>query len=330
MKILLTGGCGFIGSQILDRYLEEGHEVVVVDNFRSGRIINIAHQLNNNKLKCVFGDILDEDFVKSLDDDFDVISHHAAQLEITRCIDFPQEDIISNMIGTTNIFEHAKRCKNLKKVIYASSAGVYGQAKSELQKESDQIDPHWIYGVSKYGTELLAKIYNQQLKIPFFGLRYGIVYGTREWFGRVLTLFIKNSIEDGKVIVFGEGNEVRDYVNVKDVVEFNNILLGSDKKENAVYNVSSGKKVTINDLAEKIQKLSSCEIIHEDVKEGEPSKVLNKNRIRLPGNLLYLCQDNSKAKEELNWAPKVEFDEGLKEEFDWYKKQKEKETFRPT
>jgi len=322
MKILLTGGCGFIGSHILDTYLKAGHEVVVVDNFRSGRIENIKHNLGHKNLTCIFGDILKEDFVRSLGTDYDVINHHAAQLEITRCMDFPQEDITSNMIGTTNIFEHAKRCKKLKKVIYASSAAVYGQARSKLQKETDPIDPHWIYGVSKYGTEMLAKIYEQNLRIPFFGLRYSIVYGPREWYGRVLTLFIRNALEDRKVVVFGEGSEVRDFVNVKDAANANLLILNSKNMEGGAYNISSGSDITIRQLAEKIKVASGCEILTEDVKEGEPSKILNKNRIRLPGNLLYLCQDNGKARKELGWEPNMGFDSGLKEEFNWYREAK--------
>ncbi len=320
MKILLTGGCGFIGSNILERYLQEGHEVTIVDNFRSGRMENIKHLLDNKNLRCAFGDILDEDFIKGLDEDFDIISHHAAQLEITRCIEFPQEDLTSNLIGTTNIFEHAKRCKNVKKVIYASSAAVYGQAKSSLQKETDDIDPHWIYGVSKYATEMLANIYSKELKIPFVGMRYSIVYGPREWYGRVLTLFIKNSIRDNKIVVFGKGDEVRDYINVKDVVEFNALLLEKNlPNENLPLNVSFGKGITIDKLAHKIQDLTSCELIHEEVEEGKSSKIINVDRVRLPGNLLYLCQDNSKAKEMLNWEPKVDFEVGLIEEIEWYR-----------
>ena len=321
MKILLTGGCGFIGSNILERYLKDGHEVTIVDNFRSGRIENIKNLLELENLKCVFGDILDEDFVKSLDLDFDIINHHAAQLEITRCIDFPQEDLSSNILGTTNIFEHAKRCKKLKKVIYASSAAVYGQAKSNLQKETDPIDPHWIYGVSKFATEMLANIYSKQLKIPFIGLRYSIVYGIKEWYGRVLTLFIKNSIIDNKIVVFGDGSEVRDYINVGDVVEANALITKKDfPAENISLNISSGIGITIADLAEKIKDVIGCEIIYEDVKEGESSKIINSNRIRLPGNLLYLCQDNSKAKNFLDWSPSISFQEGLRQEIDWYKK----------
>jgi len=325
MKILLTGGCGFIGSHILDNYLAEGHEVTVVDNFRSGRLENIKHQLDNKRLTCMFGDILDENFVRSLGTDFEVVNHHAAQLEITRCIDFPQEDITSNMIGTTNIFEHAKRCKHIKRVIYASSAAVYGQAQSKMQKEVDPINPHWVYGVSKYATELLAKIYSQQLGIPFFGLRYSIVYGTREWYGRVLTLFVKNSIRDGKVIVFGKGDEVRDFIHVKDAAGVNSILLRANSKGSTIYNVSSGKTVSIKELAEKVRDLSGCEIIFEDVKEGESSRLLNIGRIRLPGNVIYSCMDNSKAKKELGWQPTVQFDQGLREEFDWYKAQKKED-----
>lgn len=320
MKILLTGGAGFIGSNILDMYVSKGFNVVVVDNFRSGRIENIKHHLDNDNVEFIFGDILDEQFVSQLPKDIDVINHHAAQLEITRCIDYPQEDIQSNIIGTTNILEYAKKCPNLKKFIYASSAAVYGQSKSKLQKETDPIDPHWIYGVSKYSTELLANIYCGYFKIPFIGLRYSIIYGIREWYGRVLTLFIKNSIKDKKVVVFGKGNEVRDYCNVKDIVDLHEILITKDfKNGNHVYNGSSGKKTTIKELAYAVSRISGCKVIHEDVKEGESSKILNKGRIRLPGNLEYLCQDNSKAKKELGWVPRTDFQNGLAEEFSWYK-----------
>ena len=321
MKILLTGGCGFIGSHILERYLNEGHTVVIVDNFRSGRIENIQHLLGNKRLICAFGDILNEDFIRTLDTDFDVINHHAAQLEITRCIDYPQEDLTSNLIGTTNIFEHAKRCKNLQRVIYASSAAVYGQAQSPLQSENDPINPHWIYGVSKYGTEMLAKIYTEQLKIPFIGLRYAIVYGPREWYGRVLTLFIKNALHDSRLVVFDDGKEVRDYVNVKDVAAANVLLLSAKLRGHNVYNISSATQTSIRELAEKIHALTACEVLFEHVKEGHASKLVNTNRIRLPGNLLYLCQDNTKAKKELGWEPTVTFDNGLQEELEWYRQE---------
>lgn len=320
LKILITGGCGFIGSHILDMYAKHGFSVVVVDNFRSGRIQNIQHLVDNENMEFIFGDILDENFVNQLPKDIDIINHHAAQLEITRCIDYPQEDIMSNLIGTTNIMEFAKKCPNLKKVIYASSAAVYGQAQSNLQKETDPINPHWIYGVSKYSTELLANIYSDYLNIPFVGLRYSIIYGIREWYGRVLTLFIKNSIEDKKVVVFGKGEEIRDYCNVKDVVKLHEILIKQSlKRKNVIYNVSSGIKTSINELAKLVSQISGCEIIYEDVKEGEASKMLNKSRIRLPGNLKYLCQDFSKAKNYFEWIPQVKLEEGIIEEYNWYK-----------
>jgi UDP-glucose 4-epimerase len=325
MKILLTGGCGFIGSHILDEYLKKGHEVVVLDTFRSGRLENIKHNLNNKKVKLVFGNILDEKFIGSLDTDFDFINHHAAQLEITRCIDYPQEDLMTNLIGTTNIFEHAKRCKKLKGVIYASSAAVYGQAQNKLQKETDPINPHWVYGVSKYSVELLAKIYAKLLNIPFYGFRYSIVYGPREWYGRVLTIFIKNAIHNKKIIVFDKGEEVRDFVHVRDAVQANINALKIHKKGNNVYNISSGIKTSIKELAEKVCSYIPSEIIFEQVKEGKSSKVLNKDRIRLPGNLMYLCQDNTKAKKELGWIPVISLEEGLKDEIEWYKANNKKD-----
>lgn len=320
-KILLTGGAGFIGSNILNMYIKNKFIIVVVDNFRSGRINNIKPYLDNKNIEFIFGDILDEQFVSQLPKDIDVINHHAAQLEVTRCMDYPQEDIKSNILGTTNIFEFAKKCPNLKKVIYASSAAVYGQSKSEFQKETDPINPHWIYGISKYSTELLASIYSANLKIPFIGLRYSIIYGVREWYGRVLTLFIKNSIKDNKIIVFGKGDEIRDYCNVKDVVDLHKILIFNNFiKNNRVYNVSSGIKTTIKELAGLISKINGCKVLHENVKEGKSSKILNKGRIRLPGNLKYLCQDNSKVKKDLGWSPNIKLEEGVLEENNWYKK----------
>jgi UDP-glucose 4-epimerase len=326
MKILLTGGAGFIGSNLLDMYVSQGHNVTVVDNFRSGRIENIKHLLDNKQVTFIFGDILDEEFLKLLPTDFDLINHHAAQLEITRCIEYPQEDLRSNIFGTTNIMEFAKECKKLKLFIYVSSAAVYGQAKSKLQKESDPIDPHWVYGVSKYSTELLATIYSKALNIPFIGIRYSIIYGIREWYGRVLTMFIKNCINNKKLVVFGEGCEIRDYLNVKDVVEFHRLIL---KKKfsvlNHVYNVSSAQKTSISDLAKFISEISPCEILHEEVSEGESSKILNSGRIRLPGNLEYLCMDNSKAKKEISWFPKINLKEGVSEELNWYRATMEKD-----
>lgn len=319
-RILLTGGAGFIGSSILDMYDKNEYEITVVDNFRSGRLNNIKHNIDKKNIKFIFGDILDENFISSLPTNFNIINHQAAQLEITRCIDYPQEDIRSNLLGTTNIMEFAKRCPKLEKFIYASSAAVYGQASSKLQKETDPINPHWIYGASKYSTELLANIYSSNLKIPFIGLRYSIIYGIREWYGRVLTMFIKNSIQNRKIIVFGKGDEVRDYCNVKDVVTLHEKLITTKfENVNNVYNVSSGEKTTIKELALLISRFSNCELVHENVKEGEPSKILNKERIRLPGNLEYLCQDNSKAKKEINWAPKISLTKGVEEEYEWYK-----------
>jgi UDP-glucose 4-epimerase len=326
MKILLTGGAGFIGSNLLDMYVKLGHEVTVVDNFRSGRIENIKHLLENSQVNFEFGDILDEEFLKSLPVDFDVINHHAAQLEITRCLEYPQEDLRTNIFGTTNIMEFAKRCNKLKLFTYASSAAAYGQAKSNLQKETDPIDPHWVYGVSKYSTELLANIYSKALGIPFIGVRYSIIYGMREWYGRVLTLFIRNSIEDKKLVVFGNGHEVRDYLNVKDVVEFHRLSLNKKFDVcNHVYNVSSAQKTSIRDLAQLVSKISSCKVLHEEVKEGEFSKILNRGRVRLPGNLEYLCMDNSKAKKEVNWSPRISLNKGVLEEYRWYKTKKKKD-----
>jgi UDP-glucose 4-epimerase len=314
-KVLVTGGAGFIVSHLVDAMVRQGMKVTVLDNFRTGLRENLTDVAAD--ITLVEGSILEPGDVAKAMKGQDLVSHQAAQLEITRAIDDPVEDLITNTVGTLNILKAAVRL-GIPKVVMASSAGVYGQAVELPQYEdSHPTNPNWAYGVSKLATEKYASIFEEADGLRIVPLRYGIVYGTREWYGRVLTIFLKRALKGESLVVFGDGDQVRDFVHVADVVDMNLRCLENEAADNEVFNVSSGKGTTINDLAKLVREVSrsDVEIVHEELEEGATSKYYD--RIRLPQELRELVQSNEKAKQLLGWAPKVDFESGLREEYEW-------------
>lgn len=316
-KVLVTGGAGFIGSQIVERLLKEGASVRVLDNFRTGLHENLSKVIND--IELINGSILDHDDLAKACKGIDLISHQAAQLEITRAIDDPVEDLVTNTVGTLNVFKAAVDA-GVERVVFASSAGVYGQAVSTPQNEDTHpTEPNWAYGVSKLATEKYATIFQNTHGLKTVALRYGIVYGPREWYGRVLTIFLKRALENQPLIVFGEGEQIRDFVNVKDVVDMNILCLEDNNSTNQIFNVATAQGTTISELAELVRKVTGkkIEVIHEEVKEGESSKYYD--RIRLPQELKELVQSYEKASKLVGWKPTVNLEDGIREEFEWLK-----------
>jgi UDP-glucose 4-epimerase len=318
MKIFITGGAGFIGSHIVDCYVSNGHEVIVYDNFSSGKIEYLGNVIN--KIKIIKGDILDFDKLKKYcDKNVDVISHHAAQLEIFKCLENPVFDLKKNTIGTLNILELAK-LKKISRVINASSACVYGQSTTKKQSEyTHKKKPHWPYGVSKLCAENYCDIYQDNYNIKITNLRYGIVFGEREWLGRVLTMFLSRALQNKAPVIFGNGRAVRDFIHVSDVAEINRLLL--TKPNIRVLNVGTGKGTSIIKLANIICKilLKNTKPIFENVSEGDNSKEMP-NRKRIPFELENMNLDMSLAKKLLNFTTKISLEEGIKSEFNWIKK----------
>ncbi|HSX16784.1 MAG TPA: SDR family NAD(P)-dependent oxidoreductase [Patescibacteria group bacterium] len=314
-KVLVTGGAGFIGSHTVERLLKEGATVTVLDNFRTGLRENV--KAFQNDVNFVEGSILEANDLAKATKGQDLIMHLAAQLEITRALDDPVEDLITNTVGTLNVFKAAV-ANGIPKVVMASSAGVYGQAvETPQQEDTHPTNPNWAYGVSKLATEKYAKVFEESNGLKVVALRYGIVYGPREWYGRVLTIFIKRALEDKPLVIFGDGKQIRDFVNVKDVATMNLQCLDNDAADNNVFNVSTANGIDINTLAELVKKASGkdIEIIHEEVAEGKTSKYYD--RIRLPQELKTLVQSYDKAKKLLGWEPTVDFEAGIKEEYQW-------------
>ncbi len=324
MRVLVTGGAGFIGSHVAERLAEEGHEVVVYDNFSTGSMENIRHLLSMSNVKVVKGDVLDLDALMRAVDGCDAISHHAAQLEIGSAIRDPAADARVNIEGTINVLEAAVR-RGVGKVVYASSAGVYGEALRLPQDEEHPKRPSWPYGVSKYAGELYCLQYSQFYGVKTCALRYGIVYGEREWFGRVLTMFIKRAVLENKPpVIFGDGRQTRDFIYVKDAVELHNLLLEGDHDGFEAYNAGSGVATTIRDLADLVIELSGNDLepVYEDPPEGGCSLITG--RWRIPKELRNLQLDITKAVKKTGWKPETSLREGVRREIEWIRNNRER------
>lgn len=315
-KILVTGGAGFIGSHLVERFInEKAAEIIVYDNFSTGKRFFI----NENKVNVVEGDILDLTKLDSIMKGVDIVSHHAAELEVFTGIENSLHDLKTNIEGTLNVLNSALKNK-VKKVIYASSGGVYGQANYTPEDENHPLMPHWPYGVSKLAGEKYCLQYYLLYNLPTVSLRYGIVYGPREWYGRVLTLFIKRALEKKSPIIFGTGDQKRDYVYIDDAIEANILAVKSNDVNGKTFNVGGDYSYSIKEVAKIVIDLidPGIEPKFDNPKPGESSK-FQPNRRRLPGELIDFVLDNSLIKKDLNYCPKVDFKTGVEREIEWVK-----------
>ena len=312
MKVVVTGGAGFIGSHIVESLLLKGHSVKVYDNFSSGTHEN----LKNLDCEIIEGNILDFEKLSKAIVGADIVSHQAAQLEIFRSTDDPVFDIEVNVIGTLNVLK-ACQSAGVQKVMNASSACVYGQAHGPTS-ESSELRPNWAYGVSKLAAEKYGAIYNDYHDLPVTSFRYGIVYGEREWFRRVLTIFVKRAIEKKPLVVFGDGAQIRDFVHVSDVVRCHNLALESSSSGGQTYNIGSGSPTTITELARKVVEAmgENIEILHEETPQGAFSTLVPDKR-RNTAELKSMWLDIAKAQQEWGWSPQVSLIDGLKRSIHW-------------
>jgi len=331
-RVMVTGGAGFIGSHLVEEYLKNNVEkVIVYDDFSSGTMENLSH-IRNERLKIIRGSILDESLLDRIvkSEEIDVIDHEAAELEIYSSIMNVKRDAEINIFGTINILNSAIK-NNVKKVLFASSGAVYGKAETIPQSETYLPKPHWPYGVSKLSAEYYCLQYKELYGLNVTAFRYSIVYGPREWFGRVLTMFIKRIfLENKPPVVFGDGMQIRDYIYVKDLVKAHILAIKNDNSCGQIFNISSGKGIRIKDLASLLLEISgkNFDIIFDDPKEGETSRY-QPNRIRLPGELKTFVLDNRKSRSVLGWEPKTELRDGLLEEIDWILKNPQRWQMKP-
>ncbi len=303
MKVLVTGGAGFIGSTIADLLLEKGYEVVIIDNLSSG-----SKKLIPSKAVFYQEDITS----KRLDDIFqkekpEYVIHQAAQVDVNRSINEPSYDAEINIIGTTNLLENCIK-HNIKKFIYSSSCAVYGETKLQSVKEDYPVNPKSFYGLSKYTAEVYIKIFAEQFGLAYTILRYANVYGPRQnagGEGGVVSIFSNKLISNQEITIFGDGKQGRDFVYVKDVAYAN--FLSLNKGNNEVFNIGTNQTCTINNL---------YNMLNDIIPNTNPPKYAAAR----PGDIKHSTLDNTKALKLLGWSPRFSLNEGVLLTTKYYKK----------
>lgn len=305
MKILITGGAGFIASHVADAYIQLGHEVVIVDNLSSGNKANL-----NPQAKFIEADITDKDRIQAIirEEQPEVINHHAAHIQVGYSVKNPQFDAENNIMGLLNIMEAAKEIP-VKKVIMAATGGaMYGNKPTPFNEEM-KAEPLSPYGISKRAGELYLNYYHELYQIPFISLRYSNVYGPRQnahGESGVIAIF-SEMIAAGKApAINGDGTHTRDYVYVSDVAKANVLALESDFV--GELNIGTQTEISTNEVFRKV--VAEMGVNMEEVHTAER-----------PGEQVTSSLDYSKAKQILGWEPAVNFDEGVKRVVAWYKNQ---------
>ncbi|GAB4298083.1 MAG: SDR family oxidoreductase [Ignavibacteriaceae bacterium] len=302
MKILVTGGAGFIGSHITDEYIRNGHEVVIVDNLYSGFLKNI-----NPDAKFVEMDITDNSLVQLFESEyFDVVNHHAAQMDVRKSVTDPVFDASTNILGSLNLLQCCIRT-NVKQFIFASTGGaVYGEQEYFPADENHPLQPVSPYGISKLSVEKYLYFYHLQYKLNYSVLRYANIYGPRQnphGEAGVVAIFVKKLLQDQQPVINGSGEQTRDYVFIDDVVKANMIVTGSTDSQ--VLNVGTGIETTVNRLYDLLTKLSG-------------KNIEKKYRPAAPGEQMRSLISSEKFFRKYNWKPSVKLEEGLKHTLDYF------------
>lgn len=294
MNIIVTGGAGFIGSHLVDVYIKEGHNVIIIDNLCTGYKDNI-----NPKAIFYNADIrdnLDKIFKKHK---IDVISHHAAQVDLRLSLDNPENDASININGSLNIFQHAVK-HNVKKVIFASSGGaIYGEQKYFPADELHITNPLSPYGIAKMTAEKYLDYYHRNYDLQYVCLRYGNVYGPRQLpkgQAGVISVFCNQILNGIQPVINGRGTNTRDFVYVEDVAKAN--LRALYYKKTATFNIGTGKETTVNQIFQYINSFFGNRF---EEKHGNEIKSEQKRSVL----------DIGLAKRFLKWSPKYDFIDGI-------------------
>ncbi len=303
MKVLVTGGAGFIGSHLVDRLVMEGHEAVVVDNLATGNRRNINRaarfykmDIQSWRLERVFRN-----------ERPNVVMHLAAQMDVRKSVEDPMFDAQVNVLGTLNVLQQAVK-HGVRKVIFSSSGGaIYGEQETYPAPESHVMKPLSPYGLSKLCGEQYLSYFQRVSGLQAVSLRYANVYGPRqdpEGEAGVVAIFIQKMLNNEQAVINGNGRQTRDFVFVEDVVEANLAMMGQDTQ--GIYNVGTGVETSINDLFRILVQHtgSNSKEIHGPAKKGEQARSVI---------------DSTKLRQEVSWEPKADLSEGLKKTVDYFR-----------
>lgn len=314
MKILVTGGAGFIASNLVDNLISQEHDVVVIDNLTTGKEENI-----NSKATFYKEDIGNTESLEKIfaEEKPDIVNHHAAQVDLRRSVRDPLYDAQVNIMGSLNLI-NVSSSYNVKKFIYASTGGaVYGEPKYLPVDEKHTIDPQSQYGVSKHTVEHYLFVFKQTHNLPYTVLRYPNVYGPRQdphGEAGVVAIFTEQMLDGKQPTIFGDGAKTRDYVYVGDLVNANMMAMFNPAElDGGCYNLGWGKEIKDIEVFEAVRDALGLSV--------EP--IFDEKR---PGEIDRICLNNTKAKKELNWSPKVEFQEGIKLATEFYKERRQQQS----
>lgn len=304
MKVLITGGFGFIGSHVAERYFKEGYEIFIIDDLSSGKKENItikhkSYHLSVQDPKC-------EEIYKSYQ--FDIVIHLAAQVSVQKSIQNPLKDMEINLVGLVNMISLSKKY-GVKKFLFASSAAVYGANEELPINEDANCNPISPYGISKWMGESYCQKWNEMYDFTSVCFRFSNVYGPRqsnEGEGGVVSTFLKNILDNRPILIHGDGEQTRDFIFVKDVADA--LYRASNTELEGVYNLSTNVQASVNNLMQCLEEF-----------HGELDISYSAART---GDIYNSVLSNDKVKDALDWSPMFSFQEGLKQTYDWALEQK--------
>lgn len=308
MNVLVTGGAGFIGSHIADAFINRGDTVVVLDNLSSGNLDNL-----NPKAEFIEGDITDAKLVRKIfrEHKFEIVNHHAAQLDVRKSVADPVFDCEQNIIGSLNLLEAAKEVGGLKRFMLASTGGaIYGEQDYFPADEKHPTRPISPYGVAKRSIELYLHYYEQIHKIPYIAFRYTNVYGPRQsphGEAGVVAIFTEKLLDGEECVINGDGLQTRDYVYVGDVVRAHMLAL-EKLKGSDIINISTATETDVNEIFQILSELTTngeAKAKHGEAKAGEQQRSV--------------CSYDH-ATQTLGWRPEMTLIEGLRETVDYFQR----------
>tara|TARA_X000001036_G_scaffold100675_1_gene93942 strand:- start:1521 stop:2648 length:1128 start_codon:yes stop_codon:yes gene_type:complete len=314
--ILVTGGAGFIGSNLCDRIIELGYTVRCLDNFMTGKRENIEHLLEHPRFTLLESDLRDYEGCEKAVKDVQIVMHQAALGSVPRSVDDPRTTNAINITGTLNLVDAAQRA-GVERIVYAGSSSAYGDSPVLPKEETHRGDPLSPYAVTKYVGELYGSVFSSLYEMEFITLRYFNVFGPRQdpegMYAAVIPKFISCMIDGDAPTIFGDGEQTRDFTHIENVVDANILAMTTSNPEaiNQTFNIAAGDRTSVNHLFNCIRDLLAER--DPSISEMEPKYVDER-----PGDIPHSTASIEKAKQLLKFNPTINVDEGLRKAIDWY------------
>ena len=307
MRYVVTGGAGFIGSNTVDELVRRGHSVVVLDDLSSGKEENLAE--SRNKISFIKGSITDLEAVRKAMPEADYVLHLAARTSVPRSIKDPLETNRTNVDGTLNVLVAARDAK-VKRIVFAASSSAYGETPALPKVETMEPQPISPYGVTKYVGELYAQTFGRVYGLENVSLRYFNIFGPRQDpaspYSGVLAKFCTAFLEETQPVIFGDGEQTRDFTYVDNAVSANLLACEAPNVSGKVFNIGVGGRFSLNQTVELLRSISGTKL---EVKYDPPRD----------GDIRDSQADITQARELLGYDPQVEFEQGLRRTFEWYR-----------